>query len=140
VVESRAVLLSKDGGTFRDAARMAARLRRERHPDDFVVLSSPSGPPLVYYAERLGLPARQLYGRRYLGGRLLVVVNRDHGQSLRSVLRTRVDVSPDCSTPPRVLARLPSSYLVAVRQTPRGWKWANPSARLAGCTVAGEDD
>lgn len=140
MVGSRAVLLSKDSGTFRDAARMAALLLRERRPDDFVVVSAPSGPPLVYYARRLGLPAGRLYGRRYLGDRLLVVVNRDEEQSLLSVLRDRTDVSPDCSTPPRVLARLPSSYLVEVRQAPRDRKWANPGARLAGCGVAGEDD
>lgn len=136
VAASRAVLLaSTDTDTLLDAPELAAIIKRERHPGDYLVTASPSGPPLVYYAGRLGLSQEALYGRPADGGRLLVVVNEYEAQTLQSVLTVNSDVNPDCSMPPRVLYRLPFTSLVEVGQASPSGALASPT-RLEGCTLA----
>lgn len=132
VISSQAVFLAYDTGTLRDARELAAFIIREKRPEDYIVVNGSSGAPLVYYADRMGVPLKSFYGKQNAGGRLLVVVNRDYRQTLESVLTARSDVTPDCSTPPKILYRLPTAFLIEVQQA----KNTREQPDLKACAIA----
>jgi hypothetical protein len=134
VVASRAVLVATDTGTLPDARELVTLIQREERPGDYLVVKTPSGPPLVYYANRVGMSSEALYGSKANGGRLLVVVDEHEGQTLQSVLVARRDVTPDCSVPPRLLYRLPSVPLYEVQQSRTSMRDTS-AARLLGCVA-----
>jgi hypothetical protein len=102
VAHSPAVLESTQTGTLRDGAEVAALLEGQLGPGDLVIASSPSDGVLMYHFHRRGLPLdRIVYDELpegWRGGRLLVVVNKAHHQTLEGVaekhgLEGRADVS-----------------------------------------------
>jgi hypothetical protein len=80
---------STETGTLYDAKAIVQFLKRDLEPEDRVVAISPSSAPLVYTARLEGLPQSHFES---IGDppdpnlRLIVVVNKTHGQNLEMIL------------------------------------------------------
>jgi len=112
LVLSRAVLLSRETGTYRDASAAAGILARAVGADGRILTSIPTNAPLAYYLERAKVPAEAVLREESSAGRVIAVVDAAEGQTLegvtaRSAVRDTVQFGP-----PRLLAQLPSSQLV----------------------------
>jgi hypothetical protein len=85
VVQRRVVFRTPETGTLADAPTIARYLLTELHEGDRIVAMSPSDPPLDYYLLRRG--ARRLDAINALAGpgRVYVVVNPKHLQTLAAV-------------------------------------------------------
>lgn len=114
VVRSRAVLTSEetDWIGLRDA-RGLAQLVVSGHPDDRIIVNRSTSPPLDYYLYRL--TGRRLAdfaspGRR---GRVLVVLDERHGQTLERVMPLHREVEWAALGRPALVARFPGASLYA---------------------------
>jgi 4-amino-4-deoxy-L-arabinose transferase-like glycosyltransferase len=118
VALSRAVLLSRDTGAFRDAEQAATLLSRVLKPGDLVLAELPTNAPLAYYFDRLGVPpaylsldARSARDERS-ARRVVVVVNRDEGQTLASLIGRSEVRDTTRFAPTAILANLPALTIV----------------------------
>jgi len=112
VAVSRAVLLTIDTGTFRDADAAADALSRVLRPGDRVVASIPTNGPLQYYLDRRGLDPAYLTRDERSAKRIIIVVDAAEGQLLRDVVARSEAADTSRFAPPTVIARLPASVLV----------------------------
>jgi hypothetical protein len=81
---------SLETGTLYDAEAIITFLKNELQPEDYVVSMSPSSAPLVYQARRQNLPLdhfESIGNAHSPHRRLIVVVNKTHGQTLEGVIR-----------------------------------------------------
>ena len=113
LVLSRAVLLTRDTGTYRDAQQAAAILRGALRPGDRVMAAPPSTAPLTYYFDRIGIPQTYFTVAEQDTKRVILVVDAGEGQTVGGVIGT--SSIPDTTHFARgtVLARLPNSNLFA---------------------------
>jgi len=94
VVKDRPVFRTPETGTLADAPEIARYLLAEVKDGDRIVVMNPSDPPLDYYLLRRGgrrLDEINARARRE-GGRVFVVVNPKHLQTLATVQATAHDV------------------------------------------------
>lgn len=110
---SRAVLLTLDTGTYRDAPDAAAVLARTLGPGDRVLASLPTNAPLAYYFDRAGIPVSALTLDERAAGRVIAVVDQPEGQTLEGVTERSLVRDSTLFAAPTLLARLPSSVLVS---------------------------
>ncbi|MFL5617732.1 MAG: glycosyltransferase family 39 protein [Gemmatimonadaceae bacterium] len=88
---ARTVFRAPETGTLVDAPQIADYLLANLRPGDRIAVQAPSGPSLDYYLVRKG--GRPMTQDRSAGlGRVFVVVNPRHLQSLASVQRFRRDL------------------------------------------------
>lgn len=109
---SRAVLLTLDTGTYRDAPEAAKLLARTLGPRDRVLVALPTNAPLAYYFDRDGVPGSALTLGEAAAARIIAVVDQAEGQTLESVTARSPVQDTVLFAPPRLLARLPASFLV----------------------------
>ena len=112
VILTRAVLTSRDTGTYRDAEQAAAVLGRVLQPGDRVFVAVPGNAPLSYYLDRLGVPLGHFAGDERRASRVLVVVDRSEGQTPSSVIGASVVSDTAQFTKPAVVAKLPASEIL----------------------------
>ena len=92
VVKDRPVFRTPETGTLADAPAIARHLLGELRPGDRIVVMNPSDPPLDYYLLRIGNRRLDDFGVRSDGGRVYVVVNPKHLQTLAAVQANTRDV------------------------------------------------
>jgi Dolichyl-phosphate-mannose-protein mannosyltransferase len=92
VVQRRVVFRSPETGTLADAPLIARYLLGELRDGDRVVVMNPSDPPLDYYLLRRGGPPLDEINARAGTGRVYVVVNPKHLQTLAAVQAGAPDV------------------------------------------------
>jgi hypothetical protein len=92
VVRRRVVFRTPETGTLADAPEIARYLLGELRPGDRIVVLNPSDPPLDYYLLRLGNRRLHDFDARSDGGRVYVVVNPKHLQTLAAVQANARDV------------------------------------------------
>jgi hypothetical protein len=85
VLQGRAVFRTPETGTLADAPMIARYLLGELREGDRVVVMNPSDPPLDYYLLRRGGPQLDEINARAGAGRVYVVVNPKHLQTLAAV-------------------------------------------------------
>lgn len=112
VVLSRAVPLSLDTGTYRDASRAADLLARAIGPTDRVLVSLPTNAPLAFYLEQKGLSSSVMERDERAAGRVYVVVDEAEHQTLDAVAARSIVRDSTRFAPPRLFAQLPSSALI----------------------------
>jgi 4-amino-4-deoxy-L-arabinose transferase-like glycosyltransferase len=120
IVLSFAVLLSRDTGTFREAAEASEALSRALRPGDRVLVGIPSNGPLEYYLHQRGVDPRHLSLDDRVARRVFVVVDRGEGQSLERFVGRSILRDSSVFTPPAVLAEFPASaiFLFQRRDSP----------------------
>lgn len=111
VALSRAVFLTLDTGTYRDASAAVDVLRRSSQPTDRVVLAIPTNAPLAYYLDRAGVPVSLVIRDERTAGRIIAIVNDAEHQTLAGVIARSIARDSTQFVGPRVLARLPTSTL-----------------------------
>jgi hypothetical protein len=82
---------SLETGTLYDAEAIVAFLKTDLEPEDYVISACPSSSPLDYEARRQNLPRRHFESTGDLDSsnrRLVVVVNKTHGQTLEELLKS----------------------------------------------------
>jgi 4-amino-4-deoxy-L-arabinose transferase-like glycosyltransferase len=92
VVQRRVVFRTPETGTLADAPSIARYLLGELHPGDRIVVMNPSDPPLDYYLLRIGKRRLDEINARGGAGRVFVVVNPKHLQTLAAVQAGARDV------------------------------------------------
>ena len=92
VVQRRVVFRTPETGTLADAPAIARHLLGELRPGDRIVVMNPSDPPLDYYLLRIGNRRLDDFRVRSDGGRVYVVVNPKHLQTLAAVQANTRDV------------------------------------------------
>jgi len=92
VVERRVVFRTPETGTLADAPLIARYLLGELRTGDRVVVMNPSDPPLDYYLLRRRGPSLAEINARAGSGRVFVVVNPKHLQTLAAVEAEAPDV------------------------------------------------
>jgi hypothetical protein len=92
VVQRRVVFRTPETGTLADAPSIARYLLGELRPGDRIVVMNPSDPPLDYYLLRIGHRRLDELNAREGGGRVFVVVNPKHLQTLAAVQANAHDV------------------------------------------------
>jgi hypothetical protein len=92
-VLARTVFRSPESGTLVDAPQIADYLLANLRPGDRIALQTPSGPPLDYYLKRKGGRSVEQINADSGRGRVFVVVNPRHLQTLATVQRFRRDFS-----------------------------------------------
>ena len=112
VVVSRAVLLSLETGTFRDAPQAAAILARTLGRGDRVLTAIPTNAPLAYYLDQLGVADNMLTNDERGAAHIVAVVNQAEGQTLDDVAGRSIVHDSTHFSDPRLLAQLPASALV----------------------------
>jgi hypothetical protein len=91
-VRSRVVFRSPETGTLVDAPDIATHLLARLRPGDRIVVDNPCGPPLDYYLLRRGNRRLDEINARADHGRVFVVVNPRHLQTLQSVQASAPDM------------------------------------------------
>ena len=86
VVLSFAVLLTRDTGTYREAADAAAVFRRIVRPGDRILAAIPTNGPLDYYLNREGVDRAYLSQDERTANRIFAVVDLGEGQTLGQVV------------------------------------------------------
>jgi hypothetical protein len=92
VVRRRVVFRTPETGTLADAPTIARYLLGELQPGDRIVVMNPSDPPLDYYLLRNGHRRLDEINARAGAGRIYVVVNPKHLQTLAAVQANARDV------------------------------------------------
>jgi hypothetical protein len=92
VVQRRVVFRTPETGTLADAPAIAAYLLATVRTGDRIVLMNLSGPPLDYYLLRRGGRRLVEINARAGSGRVFVVVNPRHLQTLDAVKKSARDV------------------------------------------------
>jgi hypothetical protein len=108
VALSGAVRLTRDMGTYRDAAPAVAAIKPFVRPGDRIVAAYPTNGPLAYYAMHLGVDTASLMFDQARASRLIIIVDKIEEQTLGPILQ---------ATPARdtsqydgaILATLPNS-------------------------------
>lgn len=112
LLRSRAVLTSRDTGTYRDASQAAAVLNRVLQPGDRVLVALPTNGPLGYYFHRRGMSAAFFSQDERRASRVVAVVDQNERQTLEGIVaRSQVRDTAQFA-PPSVIAKLPGSLLV----------------------------
>jgi hypothetical protein len=113
-VHSRAVLASEetDWIGMRDA-RSLALLLASGEPDDRVVINRSSSPPLDYYLFRLTGRRLSDFAGAQRRGRVLLVLDERHGQTLQRVMPLHQEIEWAALGPPSLLARFPGASVHA---------------------------
>lgn len=88
-VLTRTVFRAPESGTLVDAPQIAEWLLANMRPGDQIAYATPSGPPLDYYLVRMGGRPASAVNAGSGRGRVFVVVNSRHLQTLESVQRFR---------------------------------------------------
>jgi hypothetical protein len=91
-VLTRSVFRAPESGTLVDAPQIADYLLANMRPGDRIALETPSGPSLDYYLVRKGGRPAALVNADSGRGRVFVVVNPRHLQTLASVQKFCRDV------------------------------------------------
>lgn len=91
-MRSRAVFRTPETGTLVDAPDIAAYLLARIRPGDRIVVANPSGPSLDYYLLRRGGRRLAEINAKAGRGRVFVVVNPSHLQTLATVQASEPDV------------------------------------------------
>jgi hypothetical protein len=86
VVRGDSILESTETGVLRDAREIAHLLGTSLGPRDRILEMTPSGPELLYYLRKQGLSSANLYTDVARAPRVVVVVNKQWGQSLQDVI------------------------------------------------------
>jgi hypothetical protein len=84
-IRSGVIVRSPETGTLLDAASIASHLITNVRPGDRIVAQSPSGPSLDYYLLVLGGERSDQINARASRGRVFVVVNPRHLQTMETV-------------------------------------------------------
>jgi hypothetical protein len=92
VVQRRVVFRTPETGTLADAPMIARYLLGELRAGDRIVVMNPSDPPLDYYLLRRGGRRLDEFSTRADSGRVYVVVNPKHLQTLAAVQANARDV------------------------------------------------
>ena len=116
VTASRAVLLTRDTGTYLDAEQAAAALSRVLRPGDRVLTALPTNAPLEYYLDRLGVPPSVLSLDEKSASRIMMVVDSHEGQRLRDLLAHSELRDTASYAPSGVLATLPASTIIVFQR------------------------
>ena len=112
VVLSRAVLLTRDTGTFRDAEQASLLLSRTLRSGDLLLAPIPANAPLAYYLARLGVDSTHLTLDERLARRVIVVLDGAEPQPLDRIIEQSEVRDSTRFAGPQVLARLPYSTLL----------------------------
>ena len=116
VVQSRAVILSRDTGAFRDAELAARTLRGLIAPGDRILAAIPTNAPLAYYLDRWGVNPSALTQPEDRAGRIFVVVDFDEGQTLASVTASSLARDARLFVADSAPVRMPASAIVTFRR------------------------
>jgi hypothetical protein len=92
VVQRRVVFRTPETGTLADAPMIARYLLGDMREGDRIVVMNPSDPPLDYYLLRIGDRRLDEINARAGAGRVYVVVNPKHWQTLAAVQANARDV------------------------------------------------
>jgi hypothetical protein len=119
IVRSRAVLESEetDWIGMRDA-REIANFILGAPSDDRVVINRSSGPPLDYYLFQLTHRRLAAFSTPNHRGRVLLVLDDRHGQTIDRVLRVHPEIHWDSLGAPSLLKRFPGASVYAFSRTP----------------------
>ncbi len=102
---------------MRDARDVAAVVVAGR-PDDRVVVNRSSGPPLDYYLFRRTGRRLSAFTGPERKGRVLLVVDQRHGQTIERVLSLHPDVPWRRLAPPTLVRKFPGASVYAFAATP----------------------
>ena len=111
LILTRAVPLSRDTGTYRDAPAAVDIIARSVGADGRILTSIPTNAPLAYYFQRAGVPPETVLRDENTAARVIAVVDAAEGQTLQSVIARSVVRDTTQFGPPRLLAQLPASQL-----------------------------
>jgi hypothetical protein len=92
IVRGRAVLRTPETGSLADAPEIASYLLARLHPGDRVVVKNPCDHPLDYYLLRRGRRRLQEINAQAGAGRVFVVVEPRHLQTLEAVQQSAPDL------------------------------------------------
>ena len=114
LVRSRAVLESEetDWIGMRDARDIAALIVASP-PADRVVINRSIGPPLDYYLYHLTGKRLATFMDARHGGRVLLVLDERHGQSMQRVLPMHSEIAWNALGPPELVKRFPGASVYA---------------------------
>lgn len=116
VVTSFAVLLTRDTGTYREAADAAAALKQAVGPQDRVLALIPTNGPLDYYLHKEGVPREVMSRPEQNAARVFAVVDQGEGQTLANVVRYSVVRDTSVWAPPVALATLQQSAIIVFQR------------------------
>jgi hypothetical protein len=91
-IRSGVVVRTPETGTLLDAPAIAAHLIATMRPGDRIVAQSPSGPSLDYYLLMLGGKRSDQINAQATRGRVFVIVNPRHLQTMQTVRMDQKDV------------------------------------------------
>jgi 4-amino-4-deoxy-L-arabinose transferase-like glycosyltransferase len=115
-VMSSAVLLTRDTGTYREAADAAAVFRRVIRPGDRILAAIPTNGPLDYYLDREGVNRAHLSQDERTASRIFAVVDRGEDQTLNQVIQYSVVRDTSVWEEPTAIVELNHSAIVVYRR------------------------
>ena len=116
VVTSFAVLLTRDTGTYREAAEAAAAVKSVVGPQDRVLAIIPTNGPLDYYLHKEGVPREVMSRPEQNAARVFAVVDQGEGQTLDQVVRYSVVRDTNVWAPPATLATFQQSAVIVFQR------------------------